>query len=432
MKFFRILKKDKNTLARTGEIRTDKGIVKTPVFIPVGTKATVKAITQHDLCKMGCELVLANLYHLYLQPGIEVIKKAGGIGKFMNWERSILTDSGGFQVFSLNKIRKVSDYGVEFKSIIDGSTHFFTPEDVIKMQVEMGTDIMMVLDECIPYTQDVNYTRQAAERTLKWAEISKKTRDKINREKAGLNDLSKHKSACITNNSSNGIINNLGVSSSIETNANKIINNIIKNNGYNINDKNKIGNKIRVFGIVQGGFIKEIRKFCAESISEMDFDGIAIGGLSVGEERNLTMEILGYKADYINKEKPLYFMGLGDPVGIIDAIYYGVDMFDCVMPTRISRMGSAFTGYGKINIKNRQYSDDFTPLDEDCRCYACRNYTKAYIKHLYKSREILSAMLLTMHNLQFIFDLVEKSRKFIKKGEFDKFRIEFKKNYNKS
>ncbi|MBM3713199.1 MAG: tRNA-guanine transglycosylase, partial [Actinobacteria bacterium] len=294
--------------------------------------------------------------------------------------------------------------GVQFKSIIDGSSHFFTPEDVIRMQAEIGSDIIMVLDECIPYNQDFSYTRQAAERTIKWAEISVRTRNKINSGKLALTD----------------------------TIINPIINNTAVNSKVRITNENKMGKKLRVFGIIQGGFIKEIRRFCAQSISEMDFDGIAVGGLSVGEKRDITMEILEHTVGYIDKNKPFYFMGLGDPVGIIDAVYYGVDMFDCVMPTRIARMGSAFTGKGKINIKNSQFSDDFTPLDDSCECYTCRNYSKAYLKHLYKSREILSAMLLTIHNLQFIFDLIEKARKSIEKGHYDKFRNEFKNNYNKN
>lgn len=372
MSFFSIIKKDKNTSARAGQLATGRSVINTPVFMPVGTKATVKAITQQQLKDMGCNIILANLYHLYLQPGIELLKKAGGLHSFMNWNSSILTDSGGFQVFSLDSIRRIMDEGVQFKSVIDGSTHFFTPDSAIRMQAEMGSDIMMVLDECIPYTTDVAYTRQAAERTLNWAEISLKTRDRIKREN---------------------------------------------------------GSDLKVFGIIQGGFVKDIRRFCAEAISGMDFEGIAIGGLSVGEDRDLTMDILAYSSGYIDKNKPFYFMGLGDPVGIIDAIHCGVDMFDCVMPTRISRMGSAFTKSGKINIKNKKYSDDFGPLDTNCGCMTCKNYSRAYLKHIYKSREILSSILLTIHNLQFIFDLVDSSRKAIIEDKFEKFRLDFINDY---
>jgi len=380
--FFNILHKDKTSSARAGQITTSRGIIKTPVFMPVGTKATVKAITQQQLHDMGCEIILGNLYHLYLAPGIDIIKKAGGLHDFMSWNKNILTDSGGFQVFSLDKIRKITDEGVEFKSIIDGSQHFFTPENVIRMQADLGSDISMVLDECIPYTDDLAYTKKAAERTLDWAGISIRERDRLNNAKQCKPGL----------------------------------------------------NKMRVFGIVQGGFIKQVRKFCAEAISSMDFDGIAVGGLSVGENRTVTMEMLGYTSEFIDRSKPFYFMGLGDPLGIIDAIYYGVDMFDCVMPTRISRMGSAFTSFGKINIKNKKFSDDFTPLDLNCGCYTCRNFSKAYLKHIYKSKEILSAILLTIHNLQFIFDLVNASGKAISEDRFEQFRQSFKSKYliNKS
>ena len=322
MSFFKITNTDSRTGARTGIIKTGRGTIKTPVFMPVGTKATVKAATVDQLYEMGCRIILGNLYHLYLQPGIKVIEKAGGLHKFMNWERSILTDSGGFQVFSLSKIRKVLDEGVEFRSIIDGSSHLFTPENVVEMQHRIGSDIAMVLDECIPFVDDRKYTEEAAERTLRWAGLSIKARKKIK--------------SC----------------------------------------------RMRLFGIVQGGFIKDIRKSSALAISEMDFDGIAIGGLSVGEDRARTMEILGHTTGFIDKNKPAYFMGLGDPIGIIDSVSLGVDMFDCVMPTRISRTGSAFTSSGKINIKNKKYTMDFNQLDGECGCYTCRNYSRADIKHL--------------------------------------------------
>ena len=369
MSFFKIFKKDDNTSARAGYLHINKKIMPTPVFMPVGTKASVKAVTPEQLYKIGYEIILANLYHLYLQPGIEVIEKAGGLHSFMNWKKSILTDSGGFQVFSLSKIRKVNSDGVEFKSIIDGSYHFFTPADVVKMQCRMGSDVIMVLDECMSYNENYKCTVESTKKTLKWAEISKKTIDEVN------------------------------------------------------------GKQPKMFGIVQGGFIKETRRFCAEAISDMDFDGIAIGGLSVGEDRHLTMDILNYTLDFIDKSKPAYFMGLGDPLGIIDAISYGVDMFDSVMPTRISRNGSAFTARGKINIKNNKFIMDFTPLDRDCNCYTCTNFTRSYLRHLYKSKEILSSILLSIHNLHFMYNLIDKARKSIIEGSFGVFKEKFKNNY---
>jgi len=368
--FFRVLKKDSKTSARVGRLTTGRNIVSTPVFMPVGTKGTVKAVTSEQLYEMGCGIILGNLYHLYLQPGIEVIEEAGGLHKFINWKKSILTDSGGFQVFSLDKIRKVVEDGVEFKSIIDGSCHFFSPANVIEMQTKIGSDIMMVLDECIPFSADYRYVMEAARRTLKWAEISLKAKRAINSKKES-----------------------------------------------------------KIFGIVQGGFSRNIRKFCAESISEMEFDGIAIGGLSVGEERSQTIDILNYTVNYVDRSKPVYFMGLGDPVGIIDAISAGIDMFDCVMPTRISRNGSVFSSEGKINIKNKKYTKDFTPLDKKCSCYTCRNYTKSYLKHLYKSKEILSSILLTIHNLHFLHNLINEARNAIIENNFSNFREEFKKSY---
>lgn len=370
MPFFKIDKKDNRTNARTGTINTAHSRVDTPVFMPVGTRATVKAIRPEDLYDLGSNIILGNLYHLYLQPGIETIEEAGGLHAFMNWKRSILTDSGGFQVFSLGDIRKIKEEGVEFRSIFDGSKHLFTPGSAMQMQSRIGSDIAMVLDECIPYNKDYNYTKEAALRTIDWAEIS----------------LEEKK-------------------------------------------KSSIRDDMKVFGIVQGGFVEDLRKFSAEAISGMDFDGIAIGGLSVGEERGHTLEILNHTLEYVDRRKPLYFMGLGDPIGILEAISQGIDMFDCVMPTRISRNGSAFTSNGRINLKNRKYSRSFEPIEKNCGCYTCRNYSSAYIRHLIKSREILSSILLTIHNLYFIFDLIERARDAIKADNFMEFKDEFLKNY---
>jgi len=367
--FFKVKEKDKGSQARCGILDTAHGRVETPVFMPVGTRAAVKAMRPDELYEIGSSIILGNLYHIYLQPGIEVIKEAGGLHKFMNWKRAILTDSGGFQVFSLGKIRKVLQEGVQFRSIIDGSKHLFTPENVISMQHEIGSDIAMVLDECIPYNQDYEYTKQAAERTNRWAEASIRQMKKIN-------------------------------------------------------DRD-----MKVFGIVQGGFIKELRKLCSEKISSMDFNGIAFGGLSVGEDRGLTMETLSYAIENADRSRPLYFMGLGDPEGILEAIGLGIDMFDCVMPTRISRNGSAFTSKGRINLKNNKYLNDSGPIDEGCGCYTCSNYSLAYIRHLIKSREILASMLLTIHNLYFIADLVKKARNAIKEGKYNDYRDNFLRGY---
>jgi queuine tRNA-ribosyltransferase len=367
--FFKVTDKDKNTQARCGVLNTAHGKANTPVFMPVGTRAAVKAAKPEDLKNMGCNIILGNLYHIYLQPGIELVKEAGGLHRFMNWDRSILTDSGGFQVFSLGSIRKILENGVEFRSIIDGSRHLFTPGNVISMQDAIGSDIAMVLDECIPYNQDYEYTREAALRTNLWAEESLKEAEKLN------------------------------------------------------------DGDMKIFGIVQGGFIKELRQLCAQEISSMDFDGIAFGGLSVGEERGVTMEMLAHTIEYADRKRPMYFMGLGDPEGILDAIGLGVDMFDCVMPTRISRNGSAFTQKGRINIKNNKYIRDFDPIEKDCSCYTCSNYSAAYIRHLVKSREILASMLLTIHNIHFIMDMVIQASRAIKSGEYNSYREKFLEEY---
>ena len=370
MEYFKVLKKDNKSNARLGKISTSRNVIYTPVFMPVGTKATVKAVLNEQLEEMGCEIMLSNLYHLYLSPGISLIKKAGGLHKFSNWKKNILTDSGGFQVFSLSGARKILDEGVEFKSILDGSSHLFTPEKVVQMQLDLGSDIMMMLDECSTFDAPEQVITEAAKRTLKWAKLS-------------INELGNH-------------------------------------------DENQIS---KLFGIVQGGFNKNLRKYCAEAVSELDFSGIALGGLSVGETRSLTIEMVSYTVNFVDKQKPLYVMGLGDPIGILEAINCGIDMFDCVLPTRISRNGSAFTRLGKINIKNARFSDDFTPLDELCNCYTCRNYSKSYIKHLFKSREILSSILLSIHNLYFLFDLVRDSRNAISGNNFTEFKTNFLNNY---
>lgn len=370
MEYFKVLKKDNKSNARLGKISTSRNVIYTPVFMPVGTKATVKAVLNEQLEEMGCEIMLSNLYHLYLSPGISLIKKAGGLHKFSNWKKSILTDSGGFQVFSLSGARKILDEGVEFKSILDGSSHLFTPEKVVQMQLDLGSDIMMMLDECSTFDAPEQVITEAAKRTLKWAKLS-------------INELGNH-------------------------------------------DENQIS---KLFGIVQGGFNKNLRKYCAEAVSELGFSGIALGGLSVGETRNLTIEMISHTVNFVDKQKPLYVMGLGDPIGILEAINCGIDMFDCVLPTRISRNGSAFTRLGKLNIKNARFSDDFTPLDELCNCYTCRNYSKSYIKHLFKSREILSSILLSIHNLYFLFDLVRDSRNAISGNNFTEFKTNFLNNY---
>ena len=367
MKFI-IDKKDKKSEARAGLLEIRGISIETPVFMPVGTKATVKAITQRDLSEIGFRILLANTYHLYLRPGISIIMESGGLHRFMSWDNLILTDSGGFQVFSLSKISRVKDDGVEFSSIIDGSRHFFSPEMVLDYQFGFGSDIAMVLDECIGFPAPRRRVEDALKRTITWASISK----------------SYMKSS---HNSSN------------------------------------------VFGIVQGGTYADLRKLCAEELAALDFDGYAIGGLSVGEPAELQLEALSTSTGSLPVDKPRYFMGLGDARGILESVERGIDMFDCVFPTRIARNGTGLVDSGRINIKNARYAKDMGPIDQYCQCYTCRNFSRAYIRHIFISQEILALMLLTYHNLFYLNSLMKKIRKCIIDGTFIEFKLNFLNNY---
>jgi queuine tRNA-ribosyltransferase len=341
---FEILKKSKKSKARVGKLYTDHGIVNTPAFMPVGTQGTVKTMSPRNLEEIGAEIILSNTYHLYLRPGPELIKEAGGLHKFMSWNKPILTDSGGFQVYSLAEKRKVTEEGVEFTSHIDGSKHFFTPEKVIEIQTAFGSDIMMPLDECVPYPCDKKVAEDAVVRTTKWAKESVQ---------------------CTANSEQKGIL----------------------------------------FGIVQGGTYKDLRKRSAEEICGIDFPGYAIGGLSVGEPQEEMFEMLNVLKDVMPEDKPKHLMGVGFASDILGAINYGMDLFDCVIPTRLARHGSFLTYEGKTSIRNARFERDFSPIDPECDCYACRNFTKAYIRHLFWAREILSMQLLTIHNLRFFMRL---------------------------
>jgi queuine tRNA-ribosyltransferase len=365
---FSIDKKDSRSSARAGRLEIRGINIETPVFMPVGTKATVKAISQRDLSEIGFRILLANTYHLYLRPGIDVIRKSGGLHRFMSWNDLILTDSGGFQVFSLSKISSVRDDGVEFSSIIDGSKHFFSPEMVLEYQFGFGSDIAMVLDECVGFPATRGRIEQAARRTISWAYASKR---------------------------------------------------------YMLNSQNNSS----VFGIVQGGTYPDLRKQCAEELSELDFDGYAIGGLSVGEPVEMQLETLSISINALPHDKPRYFMGLGDAKGIIESIEQGVDMFDCVFPTRIARNGAALVDHGRINIKNSRYGKDMNPMDHTCKCYVCQNFSRAYIRHIFMSQEILALMMITYHNLYYLNSLMKKIRKCIIDGTFIEFKLNFLNNY---
>lgn len=365
---YELLHECKQTGARRGVIHTPHGDIRTPVFMPVGTQATVKSMTPDELKDMiDAKIILSNTYHLYLRPGSKIVKEAGGLHKFMNWDRAILTDSGGFQVFSLGDLRTISEEGVEFKSHLDGSKHFFSPESVMETENDLGADIIMAFDECVEYPATYEYTKQSMERTTRWAKRCKEAHK--NTEKQGL------------------------------------------------------------FGIIQGGFYKDLRDKSLEDLVAMDFPGYAIGGISVGEPKEEFLDILRYITPKMPKNKPRYLMGVGTPDYLIEAALAGIDMCDCVLPTRIARNGTAMTWNGKVVVRNATYERDFTPLDSECDCYTCRNYTKAYLRHLVKTKEILGVRLLSIHNLYFLSKLMERVRKEIENDNLLNFKNEFYSKY---
>ncbi|MCX7987896.1 MAG: tRNA guanosine(34) transglycosylase Tgt [Thermodesulfovibrio sp.] len=359
---FRIIKND--GLARIGIIETNRGTIHTPCFMPVGTNGTVKAMTPEELADMGYEIILSNTYHLYLRPGHEIIKKLGGLHKFINWHYPILTDSGGFQIYSLASLRKISSEGVEFRSHIDGSTHFLTPEKTIEIQLALNSNIIMVLDECIPYPSERYYAEKSLTLTTDWA---KRCKDYFEKKK----------------------------------------------------------NKQALFGIIQGGIYPDLRYKALEELIRIGFDGYALGGLSVGEPKEEMYNVLNEIAPSMPEEKPRYLMGVGDLIDVIHAVDQGIDMFDCVIPTRNARNGTLFTSQGKISIKKSEYKDDNSPLDPQCNCYTCKNYTRAFLRHLYMCREILSMRLNTIHNLYFYFQFFKKMRESIYENRFTEFKLKW-------
>lgn len=365
---YELIHKDKNSGARRGVVHTPHGDIQTPVFMPVGTQATVKTLSPEELKEVGSAVVLSNTYHLWLRPGEDIVKKAGGLHKFMNYDGPILTDSGGFQVFSLakNKKKDIVEEGVFFKSHLDGKKLFLTPELSIEIQNKLDSDIAMSFDECIPYPASYEYAKASTERTLRWA-------------KRGL-------------------------------------------------DAHKNPNQ-SLFGIVQGGEYEDLRYYIAKEITKLDFDGYSIGGTSVGEDKDTMYKMIDYAIKYLPVDKPRYLMGVGDPIDLLEGVERGVDMFDCVLPTRLARHGNAFTRHGKINIKNSKYKEDFTPID-DCDCYACKNYTKAYIRHLIVSDETFGARLLSIHNIRFLIKMMEEIRVAIRENRFLSYKEDFINTYN--
>ena len=353
--------KDNLTKARAGLIETGHGKIHTPIFMPVGTVGSVKAISPHDLYEIGAEIILGNTYHLHLRPGEDVVEHFGGLHKFISWQRNILTDSGGFQVFSLAEMNKITEDGVYFRSHLDGRKLFISPEDSIRIQTKLGSDIMMAFDECVPYPCEESYVRKSIELTYRWAKKSKDAR--TNSEQA-------------------------------------------------------------LFGIIQGGAYKNLRKISADQIVSLGFEGYAIGGLSVGEENELMYEITDFTTDFMPEDKPRYLMGVGTPEDLLHGISHGIDMFDCVMPTRNARNGLLFTNYGRLHIKRTDYIYSDDPIDKDCNCYTCKNFSRGYLRHLYKSQELLALRLNSIHNLNFYISLVKDSRSAIKGGYFAEFKKE--------
>ena len=364
---YELIKTCKQTGARLGRLHTPHGVIETPIFMPVGTQATVKAMTPEELKEIGSQIILSNTYHLYMRPGHDLIERAGGLHKFMNWDKPILTDSGGFQVFSLGPLRKIKEEGVEFRSHLDGSKHFLSPEKATEIQNALGSDIIMAFDECAPYPADRQYVKNSLERTTRWLERCKAA--------------------------------------------------------------HKYPEKQALFGIVQGGMYKELREQSAKEITAIDLPGYAIGGLSVGEPKDMMYEVLDYTVPLLPEDKPRYLMGVGSPDDLLEGVLRGIDMFDCVLPTRIARNGTAMTSQGKVVVRNASYAEDFTSLDSECDCYTCKNYTKAYLKHLIKCNEILGARLLTIHNLRFLLKMMENVREAIKEDRLLDYKKDFFEKY---
>src|SRR5690606_15597407 len=354
------------TRARTGRLTTPHGELETPVFMPVGTQASVKTMTPDEVEGIGFRIILANTYHLYLRPGADLVREAGGLHRFMNWPHAILTDSGGFQVFSLAKLRRIQEEGVTFQSHIDGSRHFISPEKSIAIQEALGADIIMAFDECAPYPCDYDYARRSMELTHRWAARCKAAHQRPDQ---------------------------------------------------------------ALFGIVQGSVYPDLRAESARTLTEMDFPGYGIGGLSVGEPKEKMLEMLEVVTGILPREKPRYLMGVGAPEDLVEGVARGVDMFDCVLPTRIGRHGTVFTRTGTIIVRDARYARDFAPLDPDCDCYVCRNYTRAYIRHLFKAGEVLAMRLATWHNLAFLHRLMTEIRAAIRQGTFPEFRAQFLRTY---
>lgn len=367
---FELQKTCRQSGARLGKLRTPHGVIDTPIFMPVGTQATVKTLSPEELKEMNAQIILSNTYHLWLRPGHETVQEAGGLHSFMNWDRPILTDSGGFQVFSLSDFREITEEGVQFRNHLNGDKLFLSPEKATEIQNALGADIIMAFDECTPYPSSYEYTKNSLERTTRWAERCLKAHGRPEEQ--------------------------------------------------------------ALFGIVQGGMERNLREQSAREITSLDFPGYAIGGLSVGESKEMMYEVLEYTAPLLPAHKPRYLMGVGSPEDLIEGVIRGIDMFDCVLPTRIARNGTCMTRDGRLVVRNARYARDFSPIDPDCNCYTCRNFTRAYIRHLIKAEEIFGLRLTTIHNLHFLLTLMEEIREAILEDRLLDYRERFLARYGLS
>ena len=379
---FELVAQDRQTKARSGRLTTAHGVIDTPAFMPVGTQGTVKAVMPRELRELRAQIVLANTYHLLVRPGIDVIKHFGGLHTFMNWQGPILTDSGGYQIFSLAKLRKITEEGVEFQNHVDGARAFISPAIAMEIQAVLGTDIAMVLDECAPYPCDYDYAAQSAEMTMRWAKLCKEVTSASSRFLA----QDRRQDADATS-------------------------------------------PQQLFGIVQGASFDDLRRESAQAIVNLNFDGYAIGGVSVGEPEEEMMRAVETTEPFLPKDRPRYAMGLGTPPQLLEMIARGMDMFDCVLPTRLARNGTAFTATGTINLKNARFALDKCPIEENCACPTCQEFTRGYVRHLVKAEEILGLRLITLHNLHFYLELMRQAREQIQNGTFDEFREHFVSNY---
>ncbi|MEY2495892.1 MAG: queuine tRNA-ribosyltransferase [Verrucomicrobiota bacterium] len=384
---FELTATDQNTRARRGRLKTAHGVIETPAFMPVGTQGSVKAVSPEELRALKAQIILGNTYHLFVRPGLDVIRHFGGLHRFMNWDGPILTDSGGYQIFSLAKLRKITEEGVAFQNHLDGTPTFISPEIAMEIQAALGSDIAMVLDECPPWPCEYEYAARSLEMTHRWAK-----RCKVAAARQG------------------------------EENVQRPTSNVQRPTSESLRQM--------VFGIVQGGTFEDLRRSSAQALAAMDFDGYAIGGVSVGEPEAEMMQAVEWSEPHLPANKPRYAMGLGTPPQLIELIARGVDMFDCVLPTRLARNGTAFTASGTLNLKNAEFTMQTGPLEEGCGCPACRDFSRGYIRHLVKSDEILGLRLITLHNLHFYLDLMTRTRRAIEDGSFAAFRAQFVSGYN--